>query len=50
MLLIDNLNDESNKDNNGNGDHPDIDTAQIRTSIDRKLDWWEKSLIVTLKI
>ena len=38
MILIDNLNDKSNKDNSGNSDHPDYDTAQRRTSIYRKLD------------
>ena len=40
MILIDNLNDESNKDNKGNSDHPDYDTAWIRTSIDRNKERW----------
>ena len=31
MILIENLNDESNKDNNGNSDHPDNNTAQVRS-------------------
>ena len=38
MILIDNLNDENNKDKNGNSDQPDYDTAQIRTSIDRMIN------------
>ena len=50
MILIENLNDESNKDNNGNSDHPNYDTAQIRTSIDRKIDRKRNRLIVTLTV
>ena len=50
MILIDNLNDESNKDNNGNSVHPDYDTAQIKTSIDREIDRCKNRLIVTLTV
>ena len=50
MILIDNLNDESNKDNNGNSGHLDYDTAQIKTSIDREIDRWKNRLIVTLTV
>ena len=50
MILIDNLNAKSNKDNNCNSDHPDNDSVQIRTSIDRKIDRRENRLIVTLMV
>ena len=50
MILIDNLNDESNKYNNGNSDHPDNDSVQIRTSIVSMIDRWRNRLVVTLKL
>ena len=50
MILIDNLNDKSNKDNNGNSDNPDNYTVQIRTLIDRMVDRWKIRLIVTLTV